>query len=128
MFSLSSSGSDDQSKQLPTLSGSQNMYCSLDGIKWDEVKMAGGSDATSQWPSRAGHWTGWWDGQLLMIGGTNNGVDYNDIWYVFFIYYSLLYYLLTLTHNFSNIYIYILTFIYCSFLQVIGTKTSCTIQ
>ena len=123
MFSLSSSGSDDQSKQLPTLSGSQNMYCSLDGIKWDEVKMAGGSDATSQWPSRAGHWTGWWDGQLLMIGGTNNGVDYNDIWYVF-LYIILCFTIYLQTHNFH----YILTFIYCSFLQVIGTKTSCTIQ
>jgi hypothetical protein len=69
---------DDKGKLLPTLSGSTNIMCSSNGINWEEVDMDSGE---APWGGRAGHWSGWWNGKLILIGGTGGEkVDYNDIW------------------------------------------------
>tara|TARA_B110000090_G_C13343832_1_gene432150 strand:- start:29 stop:1570 length:1542 start_codon:yes stop_codon:yes gene_type:complete len=67
---------DDQGRKLPMLGGSSDVMCSTNGVTWEEVH-----PTDAMWIRRAGHWTGWWKGKLLLIGGTSGaGQDLNDIW------------------------------------------------
>ena len=68
---------DDKGQKLPVLSGTTNVDCSQDGVSWYRV---GGLGVSVEWVGRAGHWTGWFQGKTLMIGGSSNGQDFNDVW------------------------------------------------
>ena len=69
---------DDVGHGLPILTGSQNMECSIDGKTWEQTNLPAGA---ANWKARSGHWTGWFQGKTIMLGGTSGvGNDYNDVW------------------------------------------------